>query len=514
MMGDETPMEPEVESLGNLYEKLTAEREPFLQRGLDAARLTVPHLLTETGTQGQDLPTPYQSTGARGVTSLSSKLLMALFPPSQPFFRFETNPFEFAALGEGVQTEVQKTLSLIERVVMSELEKDSLRPHLHEVLKQLVVPGNCLLHLGETETKVYKLNHYVVKRAPDGKVLKIIIKETISPLALLPEVRGIVMEGQNATKDTELDMYTGILLDESNPDLYNVRQEINKVTVPDSTGSYKSKDLPWLALRMEPLTGESYGYGYATSLLGDLKSLEGLWQALVEGAAAASKVLFLINPTGSTDAQELADAENGGFVNGTEEDVTTLKVDKGADLSTVFQAIGGIQDSLGFAFLLNTSVQRNGERVTAEEIRFLAQELEGILAGTYSLLSVELQLPLVKLVLKRLQRQGKIPQIPEESATPTVVTGLEALGRGHDLNRLDTFLGGAMQTFGPELIAQYVNVSGYLARRAAALSQDTDGLLLSEEEIQQRQQQAQLQHMAEKLGPTAIKASSDAVKAS
>ncbi|WP_416142518.1 portal protein [Escherichia coli] len=47
----------------------------------------------------------------------------------------------------------------------------------------------------------------------------------------------------------------------------------------------------------------------------------------------------------------------------------------------------------------NSAVQRTGERVTAEEIRYVASELEDTLGGVYSILSQELQLPLVRVLL-------------------------------------------------------------------------------------------------------------------
>jgi hypothetical protein len=48
-----------------------------------------------------------------------------------------------------------------------------------------------------------------------------------------------------------------------------------------------------------------------------------------------------------------------------------------------------------------------------------------------------------------------------------------------------------MQTFGPEVVAKYVNVSDYLTRRGTALGIDTKGLVKSEEELAAEQQQAQ-----------------------
>ena len=45
--------------------------------------------------------------------------------------------------------------------------------------------------------------------------------------------------------------------------------------------------------------------------LGDLRSLEALSQALIEGSAAAAKVVFLVNPAASTKPATIAKAGNG-----------------------------------------------------------------------------------------------------------------------------------------------------------------------------------------------------------
>ncbi|MBX9279900.1 portal protein, partial [Klebsiella pneumoniae] len=77
------------------------------------------------------------------------------------------------------------------------------------------------------------------------------------------------------------------------------------------------------------------------------------------------------------------------------------------------------------------------ERVTAEEIRYVASELEDTLGGVYSILSQELQLPLVRVLLKQLQATQQIPELPKEAVEPTISTGLEAIGRGQDLDKLE-----------------------------------------------------------------------------
>ena len=48
------------------------------------------------------------------------------------------------------------------------------------------------------------------------------------------------------------------------------------------------------------LVDEDYGRGRVEEFLGDLRSLESLSQALIEGSVVAAKVVFLVNPAATT----------------------------------------------------------------------------------------------------------------------------------------------------------------------------------------------------------------------
>ena len=80
-------------SIASRWNFLHTGRTQVLRRARDAAALTIPSLLPEEGhTENSVLPQPYQSLGARGVNNLSSKLLLALLPPSTSFFRLTMDP--------------------------------------------------------------------------------------------------------------------------------------------------------------------------------------------------------------------------------------------------------------------------------------------------------------------------------------------------------------------------------------------------------------------------------------
>jgi hypothetical protein len=265
--------------------------------------------------------------------------------------------------------------------------------------------------------------------------------------------------------------------------------------------------MPYLALRLTKIDGEDYGRGYIEEYLGDLVSLEGLSQTLLEGSAVIAKVITMVNPNGVTNIRDVVSAENGDVVSGNVEDVQMLQAEKRADLSVAQSQVQELTQRLAFAFLMNTAIQRQGERVTAEEIRYMAQELEDGLGGMYSLLAHEFQLPIVYIFEKRMEKKRKMPPLPEDIAGPSIVTGIDALGRGQDLRNLDGFLTGLGQAFGPEVLGRYIKLGEVIKRRGAALGIDMHNLVLSEEEVAQNEQQAQMMAMATNLGPDALKAS-------
>ena len=270
--------------------------------------------------------------------------------------------------------------------------------------------------------------------------------------------------------------------------------------------------MPYQALRMVRVDGENYGRGYVEEFLGDLKSLEGLSKSLVESAAAASKLVFMVRPNSVTRKKDLAMTRNGDIITGQRDDVTVLQSEKQYDLQIVEKAIGRLEERMSYAFLLHTAIQRDAERVTAQEIRYMAEQLETSMGGVYSLLSQEFQLPLVQVLMKRMGQNKEIPSLPKKSVTPVIVTGIEALGRGNDLQKLREFIAEIAQLaqINPQ-IAGMLNPSDLLTRIATSLGIDTEGLVKSAEELQQEQEEQQQAAQSEQMMQMAEKAVAPAV---
>lgn len=505
------------QSIAKTYEAMTSDRDAFLHRARACAELTIPTLMPPEGHTGStQFNTPFQSVGARGVNNLASKLLVTLLPPNTPFFRLTIDDFDLVELGGDARGKAEEALARIERSATQIVESKAIRVPTFEALKQLITAGNALVYMPPKEgMKVFRLDRYVVQRDTMGNMLKVIVKETIAYDALPPEVQQALLENPDYQADTnkkECDLYTCIRRVGKK---FEVHQEVKSIPIPGSEGSYAEDKLPWLALRFIAVDGEDYGRGFVEEYAGDLKSLEALTRAIVEGSAASAKLLFMVRPNGTTKIRNIADSPNGGIISGDANDVTTLQANKFNDFRVAQETMNTITERMSYAFLLNSSVQRNAERVTAEEVRFMAQELETALGGIYSVLSQEFQLPLVNLLLGKMQKEGKMPKFPKDTLKPQIVTGLEALGRGQDLNKLSSFLQ-MLQPLGPEVIQSELNISDYLARVGASLGIDTQGLVKSDEqkqqEAQQQQemmQQQQMMQMAQAAVPNAMKAAGD-----
>ena len=480
------------------YDHLTSNRQHYLDLAVECSELTLPYLIVrdEYRPTFKTLQTPWQSVGAKAVVTLASKLMLALLPPQTTFFKLQIKD---EMLGTELPAEVRSELDLsfakIERMVMDSIAASSDRVTVHQALKHLVVGGNALIYMGKEGLKHYPLNRYVVERDGNGNVVEIVTKELISKKLLPPEIAALATKRDQQTSVTtpglhgdDVEIYTHVRLD-NNRWLWH--QEAFDKVVPGTESKAPKDASPWLVLRFNSVDGESYGRGRVEEFLGDFKSLNALAQSLVEGSAAAAKVLFLVSPSSMTKPQTLAKAGNGAIVQGRAEDVQVVQVGKTADFQTAANLSQTLEKRLSDAFLVMNV--RQAERVTAEEVRLTQLELEQQLGGLFSLLTVEFLLPYLNRKMLVLQRNGQLPKIPKKLVEPTIVAGINALGRGQDRESLTAFIQTVAQTLGPEALMKYINADEAIKRLAAAQGIDVLNLVKSVEDRQQEEQSAQEQ---------------------
>jgi len=484
------------------YDRLTSDRSHFLNTARQAADLTLPYLIRddEVYTKGSvKLTTPWQSQGAKGVVTLASKLMLALLPPQTSFFKLQVNDVNLPEeLGPEIRSELDLSFAKIERTIMESIAASSDRVVVHQALKHLVVAGNALVFMSKDGLKLYPLNRYVVDRDGNGNVIEIVTKETISK-KLLKKFNPDYTPPQpndssdNTTRhDDECDIYTHVVLDNNR---WMWHQEVDDQILPKSMSKSPLDSNPWLVLRFNHVDGEVYGRGRVEEFMGDLKSLEALSQALVEGSAAAAKIVFTVSPSSSTKPSTLAKAGNGAIIQGRPDDIGVVQVGKTADFSTAYQMVGTLSQRLSEAFLILNV--RQSERTTAEEVRMTQMELEQQLGGLFSLLTVEFLVPYLNRKLSVAQKTGEIPRLPKGGIVkPTIVAGINALGRGQDRESLGQFLQVIAQTMGPEAIQQFINPEEVVKRLAAASGIDVLNLVKSMDELQAEEQQSMQQQQA------------------
>ena len=468
------------------YDNLTKHRTQFLDVAVQCSKLTLPYLIQndEGRTSHIKLDTPWQSVGSKCVVTLAAKLMLALLPPQSTFFKFQIRDDK---LGEDFPPEVRSELDLsfskLERMVMDSIAASSDRVTVHQAIKHLVVGGNALIYMGKEGLKHYPLNRFVVERDGNGNIIEIVTKEVINrnllPDALkeiesLPNSPGDVGGGIGSRNEEDVDVYTCVKL-RGNKWVWH--QEAFDKIMPGSQGKAPKDASPWLVLRFNSIDGENYGRGRVEEFLGDFRSLEALSQAIVEGSAAAAKVIFTVSPSSTTKPQTIAAAGNGAIVQGRPDDIGVVQVNKGADFATAAQLMQTLERRLLDAHLvLNV---RQSERTTAEEVRLTQLELEQQLGGLFSLLTVELLIPYLNRKLLTLQRTGELPRIPKDYVNPTIVAGINALGRGQDRESLTQFITTIAQTLGPEAMMQFINADEAIKRLAAAQGIDVLNLVKS-----------------------------------
>ena len=105
--------------------------------------------------------------------------------------------------------------------------------------------------------------------------------------------------------------------------------------------------------------------------------------------------------------------------------------------------------------------------------------------------------------------KNEIPKLPKGSVRPTIITGVEALGRGNDLQKLREFVAeiGQLAQMNPQAV-QMLNIGDLIERLATGHGIETENLIKSPEQLQaeqeqqmQMQQQQQMVETAQAVAP-------------
>lgn len=495
-------------SASDVYKRLSVHRQFFIDRAKEASALTIPQLYPEEITEQEvkTYATPYQSLGARGVNNLANKIILTLFPPATAFFKLGINAITLEKMSKG-EGEIDSALQSLEKGIVEEMETSQLRSTLVDLLKQLIVGGSSLLHVPiDDNPRTIPLARFVSKRTKSKKILTICIQEQVVFQELSKKIQEQLSDKELTDKELEgkkdLDLYT--LIQRNDSGKLEVIQEIKGVKIEGSKGSYTDKTIPYVFVPFVD-RGQDYGRSYVEDFIGDLRSYEGLRKAILEASAEAARLIYVVRPNATLDVNELQNAQSGDVLLGNPDDVGVVQADKRLDVGMAQAEAEVLRMDLSTIFLLDSSVRRNAERVTAEEIRRVSQELEVALGGIYSTLANVLQEPSVQLYLRRLVKKGLINASFLKSIKLEVTTGSAALGRGTEFSSLSAFTEFAQAALG-EQFSTFMKIPELLNRAATSLDVNTAELIKSPEEVQAEQQAAQQAQLEQQAIAPAINA--------
>lgn len=487
-----------VETVAEKYERLKADRASALDRARRNAAFTIPSLMPPAGfTDSSNLTVPWNSMPGRGVNRLAAKMTAALFPLNNiPFFEINLTGMDVIPTDAQEREAYNETKSQLDGVVntcMDHLYASNLRSSLYNAFRHLQVCGNVVLFQNDSfNFQLFRLDQFVVNRGSDDQLLELIVVEFVNP-DLLPEELQNINGGSTSPQYPHMGrrdlepVYTELVWDEAE-EVWKVRKEFRDYVF--ETAEYRIS--PYYVLRWEAISGENYGRGLVEENFSDIVALDMITEALIEGIGAASEGRILVNPSGQTDLRDLAESGNWSIRYGRMEDIGFAQPNNTFQLQVTQASKQQIEGTLASVFLMESVALPQGDRVTAEQIRRIASELEQALGGVFSASARDIQRPVVLRTLKVLSDKEMISGpvvdlINEQLLTLEIKTGLDALGREIEGARLIQ----AMQLFS-QLQPEFAEV---LDKREIALrilrSQgiDTNGMVYSPNELREMAQQ-------------------------
>ena len=475
----------------DMYESLITTRKTYEDRAKEISKLTIPYLFVDEGaTESTIMEDTYASRySAIAINTLASNMSLTLLPPAGSSFRFDPDSKameEFTQGDANMRAEVMALLGTQMARVNKEIENQQIRPQFHEILQSMIAVSPVIVEKVKDEgIKWHNLRSFGVKLDTRGEPLVMVIKETLHKEDV-PD--GIEIDEEADTAD----LYTMCELVEGK---WKVTQSIGSELVGKES-SYAKDMLPYVYLGWTRQKGDTYHRPYAEQYMGILKDYANINKILIEGGLIASKSLILVNPLGVTRKKDVADSKNGDVIDGRADEVTAFQLGKNYDFQIPMQLRQELMMQIDRAFLSRQGTQRDAERVTAEEIRANAQDLEKNLSGIYSTMSKKFNKWLVKHIMKELG-------IKFDTIDVNVITGLDALGRNMESVKMDNF----MMRIANLQLNRWLKEEEIITRYASYEGIDVVNLVKTPNEVQQEnqaQQDAMVQQQMLQSGAEAV----------
>lgn len=412
------------------------------------AKWTLPQLMVDVteqnGHQQQQLERDYQEVGALFLNNLAAKMTALLFPATRQFFKVALGPdLKRRAQERGIDdATLSARFAKLELAACERIFHNASYNQLLIAAKHLVATGNALLYRDPDSlgTVTYGLQSFSLRRDGLGNAIDIVLYEAVEFEALSQDVQAALMAQSPGryvgANNSRVPLYTRIYKKRAKRGkkfIWKITQEVEGLPVGEPA-SYPEHLCPYIPLHWNLSVGENYGRSHVEDYAGGFAKLSDLSEAAALYGIEIMKLVNIVHPGMGADVDELANSEVGEYVAGQPDSITPYEGGDYQKLIAVRAEIAEVVQNLARAFMY-TGNTREGERVTAYEIRQNALEADNTLGGTYSSLAESWQVPLAHLLLQE-EDPRQLAGIVDGTIRLAIVAGIPALGRAGDVQNL------------------------------------------------------------------------------
>ena len=263
-------------------------------------------------------------------------------------------------------------------------------------------------------------------------------------------------------------------------------QGLDEFVVEETYETYDTVNLPVLDITWNLSRGDNYPRGLVEDNATLFHNIDVTTRSILDLIGILSDVKFLVNPASVIDIDELIGSVRGSYHAGMKDDIHPVEFKRNAELQALRELVANWERQLGQIFLMMSAVTRDAERVTAEEIRAQAAELESAFGGLYSKLSLSWQKREAEYIL----RQMDLEEAGLKDVDVTITTGLESLSREGQLAALRRALADLQMLDAiPEDVRATLDKSAFASFIFTNHGVQLEQFVLSNEQLQQQQAQ-------------------------
>lgn len=501
---------PQDYSFGNrdaedVYDDLSKDRAQVIDKARELARISLPHEFPPEGSRpGDNLPPPNQATNGRALVNLASRIMLTALPPGLPILKYNIIEHKLKDDFEADPTLYSFTLLALARreiAIRQRMEATSTRTAYGELSMQLLLAGNALWrHIHINSPSVHKMTDYVVKRNTAGEQLLNILKLKVNLQDLDAETRGFIQNIRQYNTGNRMDDLGDEVFIYCCCKMFRVSktervwlywEEYKGEMLPGSDVMSDYDAPPQYAAWMKPNYGFDWGTSYAVQYEGDMYIVENQNGSLNDASEAAALTWIFVRPGGVTSKRVLDKAENLKIMHGDAADISVFRLEKGGDLNFVVSTVERAERRLGQAFLQVSSIQRSGERVTAEEWKQMTAELNMAMGGLYATFAQGAGSHIItRFSALAEDEDADLVPLPKGVTRVAPITGMDAMAIDEEEANLERALDIAGRLLGPEATGTELDISEALRRILAGNRVRPDGLLLSMDKKQANADQA------------------------